>query len=248
MPNSSLSEMRQRLHELVEAGEIQGAIGEAARHYGFSKLKINDPGPDAFNFSIDVFDIDGNFYAVEDTLCMGAYVVPMYERLAAHDVVSVEKIIELRASHEEGHTGRGAEYSVDEVMNAQRQSGMDVISYEAKVQRESLANSYAFGKCREGRSPEEFSKILAEQIWQCTFYPAYLILESQPGFNKDSLDAVAKDDRELSDMAYNHARHSGYNTLLEHEDLASIVERVVEMDGNYRNKFSSGCCAGERTS
>lgn len=249
---TDVNAMRQRLHELVEAGEIFEGIKEVGRHYGFSEFKIVRKGDPAYSEIVPyVFMVkpayalrEDEWHPVWDTLRIGEMQKHSLEKLAETETKPVDAIIEFSPEHERGHpyepekpvwvNGKKVPYSVTDIMKRQNMLGMDPRSVRAEAQRESQANIYAVVKYHEGeRTTADLADGISSFIWN------YSIHTSEKAFRLNRIvgamaDLVGMGKPLRKFQARKYARL--YFPWLKQGALDGIIARAMEIDDGYRGK------------
>lgn len=244
---------RRRLHELVEDGDIFGAVKEAGQYHGFSGFKIVRKGDRTCNSIVPYGFMVKPAYALRedkwqpvwDTLRIGEMQKQSLEELLSKNKGTrpVEAIVEFSAGHERGHPyrpnepvkieGKKAPYSSSEITERQKMAGMDPRSQEAVAQRESQANLYSVVKYHEGeRTAEDLADGISSFIWN------HPIHTSERAFRLNrivgaiaDLVGMGKPLRRLQARTYANS----YFPWLKPEVLDGILERAMEIDGSYRS-------------
>ncbi len=235
--SNSVEEMRMRLHELVKGGEILEAVKEVGRYYRFKNFEI-EPNRDDFAVYSCAYASD-----LDDNLSIGTDAINELYEISQVDADSSAKEIDFVVPHERGHADKHAEpvmvrgknvpYSATEIRARQSKIGMDEESDEAKLQRESQANTYAVIKYHDGRNLDELVEGIATATWHQSIYTCYDKLKdiekkAGAGFRNMTVECQA--------WAYLE-KGAGFSWL-KPEALAKIAEKVVEIDKNYRSKLA----------
>lgn len=239
-----VEEMRQRLHELVKAGEIFESIKEVGRRYGFTEFPvISDEVHGEFTadtFAIKVWcDEKGTVHTDKDILYVGSQMLDELGGYAKRDAGLAESACEGDISHEAGHVhkpkqpvevnGKVVPYSLDEIVNIQIRKGVDPSSEDAETLPESQANLYALVKCHDGRSLEKVMEQVAIRFWHNSIYPNYELLERKVTSEELRNKAIRRE-------SYGYAKSEGYSLWLKPDTLVKIADKVIEIDKNYRGE------------
>lgn len=152
----------------VEDPPVLKQIKTKARQYGFTEFAI-EYGATSVTLCVPWKKVNGRYHLIKDRLDIG---IDLLRELEEDDSGSSDGFIEIGVPHEGGHANvpknrqnKQVPYSGDEIMNRQKDKGMNVYGRKAIAPQESQANIYATVEDNRHKTLDETKMDIAGFLW-----------------------------------------------------------------------------------